>query len=141
MLRISFVGVIGIIVLACSPVGPSSVVRHTVMLDRAVVSLDDSVTVKVLVKNEGPDAVRGDSECPPFAVRDTSSAWVGPHAVCLTVIPRSFDLPAGDSIVSESIWTVQELTGGHEGLYTIWSEIGTTGTTYSDSALIQINRF
>jgi hypothetical protein len=141
VLKMSFVGVIGIIVLSCSPAGPSSVVRHTVMLDRAVMSLDDSVTVKVLVKNEGPDAVIALIPCPSFAVRDTSSAWVGPHVLCLAVIPRSFELPPGDSIVLESIRTVQGLTGGHEGLYTIWPEIATTGTTYSDSALIQINRF
>jgi hypothetical protein len=110
------------------------------MLDRAVISLDDSVTVKVLVKNEGPDSVMAGIPCPSFAVRDTSFARVGPHVGCLAVIPRWFNLPAGDSIVTESIWTVQGLTGGHEGLYTIWSAIGTTGIRYSDSALIQINQ-
>ena len=142
MSKMSFVGAIGIIVLACSPTAPSSVVRHTVMLDRAVMSLNDSVTVKVLVKNEGPDAVRATVPCPSIAVRDMSFPWyvVGPHTPCLDVIPQPFDLPAGDSIVSERIWGTHDLTWGREGLYTIYSVIYTEGTRHSESASIQINR-
>ena len=143
MSKMSCVGVIGIIVLACSPTAPSSVVRHTVMLDRAVMSLNDSVTVKLLVKNEGPDAVMAEAPCPGIRVRDMSFPWavVGPHTPCLDVIPRPFEIPAGDSIVGERIWTAHDLTWGREGLYSIYSVIYTEGTRHEESASIQINQF